>query len=443
MTNDIILTKKQAIAWKFLLDDVTTEILYGGGAGGGKSFLGCLWLTLFSLHYSGTRWLMGRAVLKNLKDSTLLTLFDFFKQSGLTAGVHYNYNAQSNVIRFCNNSEIYLKDLFQYPSDPEFDSLGSTEYTGAFIDEASQINEKAKNIVLSRLRYKIQEFNLTPKLLICSNPFKNFLYYDFYKPSKEGKLPNFRAFIPSTVDDNRFLPESYKSNLLKLDKQTKERLLYGNWDYVDDPSILIEADKIFDLFTNPDNSNGKMFISCDIARFGGDNTVIFIWDNLTVIASYEYSKKSTKEIRLILESFAKEYKVPRSNIVVDEDGVGGGVKDELIGIKGFVNNSTPILNKNYSNLKSECYFMLADYITKGKICIKDMPVSMKEKLIADLEQVKKKDIDKEGKLSVLGKDRVKEFLGRSPDYSDALMMRMYYELRYFPEPSIAGARIYN
>ena len=42
--------------------------------------------------------------------------------------------------------------------------------------------------------------------------------------------------------------------------------------------------------------------------------------------------------------------------------------------------------------------------------------------------VKRTNIDKDSKLSILSKDKVKDLIGRSPDYSDALMMRMYYEL---------------
>ena len=97
---------------------------------------------------------MGRAILKSLKESTLLTFFQVCKEFGLKPNVDYRYNAMEGTIKFWNDSSVYLKDLFAYPSDPEFDSLGSTEYTGAFIDEASQITAKAKNIVMSRIRYK-------------------------------------------------------------------------------------------------------------------------------------------------------------------------------------------------------------------------------------------------------------------------------------------------
>ena len=128
---------KQEYATYFLKDDVTEEVLFGGAAGGGKSALGCLWLIECSQKYPGSRWLMGRSKLKTLKETTLNTFFELSADLGLAN--QYTYNAQTNIITWFNGSQIILKDLFLYPSDPNFDSLGSLEITGAFIDECNQL----------------------------------------------------------------------------------------------------------------------------------------------------------------------------------------------------------------------------------------------------------------------------------------------------------------
>jgi len=144
---DIKLTKKQSIAWEILTDNFTTEMLYGGSAGGGKSFIGCLWVCVSCLNNAGTRYLIGRTVLTQLRLTTLNTLFETLQRMGLTSGNHYTYNAQSNVITFKNGSEIILKDLQYNPSDPNFDSLGGLELTGAFIDEAAQVSNVAYQVI--------------------------------------------------------------------------------------------------------------------------------------------------------------------------------------------------------------------------------------------------------------------------------------------------------
>jgi hypothetical protein len=215
---------------------------------------------------------------------------------GLKAGTHYQFNAQSNIITFQNGSTILLKDLFQYPSDPNFDELGSLEITDAFVDENSQITEKAWNTLKSRIRYGLDENGLIPKILGSCNPSKNFIYHRFYKPHKNGTLPPERKFIQALVTDNPDISKHYRDNLLSLDKASKERLLYGNWEYDDDPATLIDYDKIIDCFTNNFIDNGDRYISADIARFGSDKTVINIWDGFRC-KIFMFAKKSVQEIQ--------------------------------------------------------------------------------------------------------------------------------------------------
>ena len=152
------LLPKQENAIYYLKDKTTTELIYGGAAGGGKSAIGCLWLIEMCQTYKGSRWLMGRAKLSSLKETTLKTFFELCAELGVTN--QFKYNGQSNVIVWDNGSEIILKDLFSYPSDPNYDSLGSLEITGAFIDECNQVIYKAWQIVNSRIRYKLKEFGL-------------------------------------------------------------------------------------------------------------------------------------------------------------------------------------------------------------------------------------------------------------------------------------------
>ena len=191
--------------------------------------------------------MLGRSKLKTLKETTLKSLFEVMKLVGITNS-HYTYQQVSGVIKFYNESEILLKDLFAYPSDPDFDELGSLEITGAFIDEASQITAKAKNILKSRIRYKLDEYELIPKLLMTTNPCRNFLYADYYRPFTEGTLAKGRAFVHALLSDNPFITTHYRDNLLGLDKESKERLLFGNWQYIDDPTKLCQLDKIIDIW---------------------------------------------------------------------------------------------------------------------------------------------------------------------------------------------------
>lgn len=417
-------TQEQAI--EYLFDKTTTEILFGGAAGGGKSWVGCSWLILMCLKYPKTRYLMGRSKLDSLKKTTFNTFLEVCEIWNLKAGKHYNFNGGSNIVSFYNKSEIILKDLFLYPSDRNFDNLGSLEITGAFIDEANQITEKAKNIVASRMRYKLDEFNIIPKLLMTCNPAKNWVYTQYYRPSKEGKQKKHRKFIQSLVDDNEYISKYYKTQLQTLDELSKQRLLFGNWEYDASKDNLIEYDAIINMFEQK-GVNGEKYITCDVARFGSDRTVIMVWEGLHITYIRTLLKSAVNDVVDEVRQLQQEHQINLRNIIVDEDGVGGGVKDYLR-CQGFVNNARPIKKENYQNLKTQCYYKLADLINKGQIGITCNDVNIKNIIIEECEQVRTKDADKDNKLQIIPKDTIKDILGRSPDYADALAMRMYYEV---------------
>lgn len=448
-TLQINLTEKQAEAYALLRDDETIELLFGGGAGGGKTRLGCAFGIIVSLEFDGIRGLIGRESLKGLKESTLLTFFDICSELGLVEGVDYTYNMQESVIEFVQTrSTIYLKELGWLPSDPNYDRLGSTEYTWAFIDEAPQVRQKAKNIVRSRLRYKLAINRLIPKLLMTCNPSKGWPYAEFYKPSKEGKLPRSKKFLQALVRDNPYIDPFYIENLRGLDLESQERLLHGNWEYDDDPAALMRYDALTDIFSNimpvKTDAEGKVpasekYLICDVARFGGDRTVISYWEGLNCKRIAVYTKLPTvapegqPSVAGKMREWRSFYSVPLSHCLVDEDGVGGGVVDDLR-CKGFMGGRKPFpmpsnrkVLQNYSNLRSQCCYKLAEYVNQRKMAVPIANPELREQLIQELEQIKAKDHDKDGKLQIVPKDEIKDKIGRSPDLADNLMMRMFFE----------------
>lgn len=423
-----LLLPKQREAYKYLShkNKDVTEVLYGGAAGGGKSAYGNIWLILMCQKYPGTRWLMGRSVLKTLKDTTLKTFFDI--ASVLNCGNAYKYNQQTGEIKWTNGSEIVLKDLYAYPSDPEFESLGSLEITGAFIDECSQITSKAKDLVKSRIRYKLNEYNLTPKMLLTCNPSKNYVYSEFYKPWKDGTLPKDKVFIPAKVTDNPYLPESYIETLRSLkDRATRERLLHGNFEYDDDPAALLDYDAIVDLFHNSHVKGGKRYLVADIAGRGSDKFRVTVWDGWRMIYSEELEKSTGKEVNDKIKEVKDRFKVPNSHIVYDADGVGGGVDGYFRGAHAFINGSKPYKKENYENLKTQCAYYLADLINERKIWIaEELSQDVIDFISQELGQLKSRDGDKDGKLKIVRKEVIKSNIGRSPDWMDVLIMRCVF-----------------
>lgn len=440
------LTDKQSSAWDCLLNPGINEVLFGGGAGGGKTDFGCGFAIYMALKCEGSRGFLAREELKSLKDSTLLTFFDRCVKWGLKEGRDYKYFTDSHIA-FKNGSTIFLRELKFLPSDPQFDRLGSTEYTYGFIDEAQQTVSKAKSVLRSRIRYKLKEFGLTPKLLLSCNPHKGYLYSEFYKPAKEGKLAKNRAFVQALAGDNPHIDPSYIENLRTLDPNTRERLLFGNWEYDEDPTKLVEYDAIVDLFTNVLPPSSERYITADIARLGDDRTVIAYWEGWTVKRIAAYKKITTDQTEKIIRQWREKYSVPLSRIIVDEDGIGGGVVDHLQGVKGFTANSTPIptgsvirerMNKvdhflvpktRFSNLKAQCAWKLAELVNEHEFAVSEGAEKYRDKIIEEMMALMRdKDPGTDTKKQLVPKDGVKEVLGRSPDIGDMMIMRAYFEL---------------
>lgn len=423
---------KQFKAWEYLNDDHTTEIGYGGAASGGKSYLGCVWITAMCMANPDTGWLIGRKELTNLKRTTLLTLFKVFKEFGIS-DKHYTYNQQNNILTFNNGSQIFFIDLGYKPSDPLYTRLGGLELTGAFIDESNEIPYQAIEILKTRLG---RRGTGRPKLLETFNPDKGHVYSRYYKLWKDEKLPEHRQFLQALPNDNPYTSKEYIEQLQNADKVTKERLLFGNFEYDDDPTILVRNDAFEDMWTNTVDNETKI-ISVDVARFGKDTTRIGLWNGLELTKVWTYEKYAVDQTADEIKRIASEYRVPFSQIIIDEDGIGGGVLDLVRGAKGFMGNSVPFpiwdtrqfkfTPANYQNLRNQCYFTLAEYINNHKIAVRDE--SIKDILREDISVIRQKNQDTDGKLSIISKDDMKEIIGRSPDVSDMMMMRMYFEFK--------------
>jgi hypothetical protein len=420
-------TPKQHDAWEYLHDKQTSEILFGGSAGGGKSYFGAAWLLYSCLRYPGTRWLMGRAVLKTLKETTLNSFFMVCSDWGVKKGESYKFNAQSNVIEFSNGSTIILKDLYAYPADPNFDSLGSLEISGAFIDEVNQCTEKAKNVVASRIRFKLAEYKLRPKVLMSCNPAKNWVY-DFYKQWRDDTLPTHKKFVQAKLADNPHISEFYQEQLMKLDPVSRERLLHGNWEYDEGKDRLFDYEAILSVFTNSSvkSVDDEYFLSCDVALLGSDKLVICVWKGMVVEEIVTKDKTSADNVEALIRNLAEKYNIPQKNIVIDSDGVGQYLSHYMKGVQPFINNAKALNKENYQNLKTQCYYKLAEQINVGNIFIKENDIDIRNKIIEELEVIRRKNMDMDGKLSILSKKEMKVILGHSPDYADALMMRMRY-----------------
>ena len=408
-------------------------IFLGGGAGGGKSWWLCESRLINCYLYPGYKSFIAREELKRLMASTYLTWCKVCAWHNIPKSDWW-LNGQYNYIEFKNGSRIDLIDVKYLPSDPLFERFGSTDYTDGAIEECGEIHFLAYDILKTRInRHMNKELGIKATMALTGNPKKNWTYTNFYLLHKNKTLPDNIKFIQSLYNDNPYTQEEYGKQLAGIkDKSTKDRLMFGNWEYEDDPDSLIDYENINNVFTNIGAKKGTKYIISDIARYGSDRAIITYWDGFVLMDYIAFAYSSLIEIKNAINALRTKHNVNLSNILCDEDGVGGGVVD-MLHCKGFINNSRPD-NSNYQNLKTECGYTLAEMITEIFIeC--ELPEKEIEIIRQELGMLKTFESDKDNKLRIMPKEKIKDRIGRSPDWLDVFIMRMYYEVHHSRRPT--------
>jgi hypothetical protein len=214
-------------------------------------------------------------------------------------------------------------------------------------------------------------------------------------------------------------------SLTRLPEVDRKRLLEGDWEYDNSADRLYQYEELMRCFRESTENNGQMYLTGDIARLGKDRTVLCVWNGMTCIDIVVLSQKRIDETKREVQRLMSQYNIKLSNVLVDEDGVGGGLCDALR-CRGFQNGSKAVRGSQYQNLKADCYFKLGELIDKNQIIL---PIRYQEDIVKELELIRRVNPDADGKLKVTSKETISQRTGGlSPDFADAIMMRAYFDL---------------
>lgn len=264
--------------------------------------------------------------------------------------------------------------------------------------------------------------------------------------------------------DNPTLP---RTELMKaqeeMDKDTYKQEILA--EYVDNAGSLFKYTALIDLFSNTITKTNEKYLIVDIADDGSDKTVFSFWQGLELYRLEQFERLNTETIVNQIREFASGERIPYSQIAVDAIGVGAGVAsssllDGIIGYKSshqaFKTDIDPVRLPNahyashsiriseYKNLRSQCVFILAQHVNDHKIAVKVEDLRVKERIIEELALYQDASTG-DGKRMATQKEDIKALLGRSPDISDTLIMRMFFILRERIQPfqSETRAKVFN
>lgn len=156
----------------------------------------------------------------------------------------------------------------------------------------------------------------------------------------------------------------------------------------------------------------------DVARFGGDRSVIAVRRGLVMMEPIVFNSIDTMTLAGAVIK-AKERFKPDA-IFIDSGAMGAGVIDRIRQLghscMDVAFGGKAIDSNKYSNRRAEMYFRLADAIKKGGTSLPDVPTLREE--LANVYYT----YDPSGRLKLKGKEDIKALLGRSPDMADAFAL---------------------
>lgn len=205
-------------------------LLFGGAAGGGKSFVSLATLILLNRVFPGSKSFVIRESLPTLKRTTIPSFFKLCPRSFIKS-----YNQTDQVIRFRNGSSLtfFPENFDQDKNLTRFDGIEANFF---LIEEGQECQRKTfekcklragRNIIPGR------EDQPPPLILITCNPSQNWTKEVFHDPAIKGNLPEDHFYLQSLMKDNPSLPESYLEGLVNLDPVTREIFVNGNWEIMD------------------------------------------------------------------------------------------------------------------------------------------------------------------------------------------------------------------
>lgn len=266
-------------------------VVFGGGAGSGKSY--CVALKLLQCVSESTfKCLVIRKTFKQIKGAG--GILDTIKNVHKSV-YDMDYNGTDHVLRYSTGAEIHFRPMAM---KKHTDDIQGQQYSMIVVDEAQQIDGESLIYCLSRLR---SEWEGIHQLVMTCNPLPDTFVHELVKPNLDedgtpieehcgsikymltrggdvmmfntrdeatpflldGEEPQSVSFINACVYDNPVLLKrqpDYVSKLQAMTRVEKARLLDGNWNVREESSGYFNESWLNPLFPSDRGTFDKYLV---------------------------------------------------------------------------------------------------------------------------------------------------------------------------------------
>ncbi len=391
-----------------------------------NSYFGCVWsyakaLEIIEkcgiteeLEYPLPIGFLGRKQAKDFRETTLET----WKKTIPPSAYQIKGNPAEIIIQ--NRVKILTGGLDRTESINKF---SSAEFFFFFIDQAEETTRDDISVLRGSLRAKYNGRYVPYKGLFTANPANCWLKDEFIlKPTQT------RQFVQALPSDNPYLPESYINTLKNAfghRQQLLEAYLYGSWNLSDDVDQIIKAIWIEwarNISTGKFKSKKRRYLTCDVARFGDDETVIYYMEDTDIVEDLIYGQKDTMYTANRLSVMSRNHN--ECPIIVDESNMGGGVVDRLVELGHYViaanSASASTQQEKYYNKRAEIYDNAGRMFAEKDVELHHVDPVLETQLCTPKYKFRN------SKILVEPKEDIKDRLGRSPDRADAYVNGLYF-----------------
>ena len=384
------------------MQNVDPAISFISGIGGGKSFILTLWALLQAAK--------GRTVLYILpsypmvRDIAFPTIRDHIHNLGIEDKCKLN---ESSATLSIGNGTIMFR------SAETKDRIRGINCHDLCFDEAGFIDKSFYQLALGRKR--MSEDGMIRAVGTPTGPTWFTLFDVVYTQSTFA---------------NPFLPVSYKMQLAaEYTGDFARQELYGEILNSDSPNQMFPSSIVNEAMERIPivNDSDQLIAGLDVARFGGDKSVLLIRRGNKIESVHKWGKNTTiglaEEVaELLLNTDVKQ-------LVIDAVGVGAGVYDMLDNTLGSVikvyeyNSGFKPSRPKFINLRMETAWEMKKWLENGG-SLKGIDESIPEQL----KQIRYSFMNK-GKMLLESKDSMKRRGYHSPDEMDALAMTFWNGIR--------------